>query len=57
MKQFGTDSFPTPEQAAKERETVFPHMVKISILVPLLNNTKEFQIEMLDSVMNQTYQN
>ena len=57
MKQFGTDSFPTPEQAAKERETVFPHMVKISILVPLWNNTKEFQIEMLDSVMNQTYQN
>ena len=57
MKQFGTDSFPTPEQAEKERETVFPHMVKISILVPLWNNTKEFQIEMLDSVMNQTYQN
>lgn len=57
MKQFGTDSFPTPEQAAKERETVFPRMVKISILVPLWNNTKEFQIEMLDSVMNQTYQN
>lgn len=57
MKQFGTDSFPTPEQAAKESETVFPHMVKISILVPLWNNTKEFQIEMLDSVMNQTYQN
>ena len=57
MRQFGTESFPGPEQAAAERETVFPRMVKISILVPLWNNTREFQIQMLDSVMNQTYQN
>ncbi len=57
MKQYGTASFPTPEQAAAERDTVFPRMVKISILVPLWNNEREFQIEMLDSVMNQTYGN
>ncbi len=57
MKQFGTRSFPSPEQAAAERDTIFPRMVKISILVPLWNNPKEFQIEMLDSVMNQTYRN
>ena len=57
MKQFGTRSFPSPEQAAAESATVFPHMVKISILVPLWNNKREFQIEMLDSVMNQTYRN
>nr|WP_300850855.1 glycosyltransferase [uncultured Acetatifactor sp.] len=57
MKQFGTASFPAPEQAAVERGTVFPRMVKISILVPLWNNRREFQIEMLDSVMNQTYGN
>ena len=57
MAQFGTDSFPTPEQAAAERQAVFPRMVKISILVPLWNNKREFQIEMLDSVMNQTYEN
>ena len=57
MRQFGTESFPTPEQAALEREAVFPRMVKISILVPLWNNKREFQIEMLDSVMNQTYSN
>ncbi|MBE5883463.1 MAG: glycosyltransferase [Lachnospiraceae bacterium] len=57
MKQFGTESFPDEVQTAKERETVFPRMVKISILVPLWNNKREFQIEMLDSVMNQTYQN
>lgn len=57
MSQFGTASFPTPEQAQAERNTVFPRMVKISILVPLWNNQKEFQIEMLESVMNQTYTN
>ena len=57
MKQFGTDSFPDERRAAAERETVFPHMVKISILVPLWNNEREFQTAMLDSVLNQTYQN
>ena len=57
MRQFGTESFPTPEQAAAERAAVFPRMVKISILVPLWNNKREFQIEMLNSVMNQTYSN
>lgn len=57
MRQFGTDSFPDMQRAAEERKTVFPHMVKISILVPLWNNEKEFQIAMLESVMNQTYQN
>ena len=57
MKQFGTESFPSPEQAAAEREAVFPRMVKVSILVPLWNNPEKYQREMLDSVMAQTYQN
>ena len=57
MRQFGTESFPSPEQAAVERSAVFPRMPKISILVPLWNNREEFQIEMLESVMNQTYEN
>jgi len=57
MRQFGTESFPSPEQAAAERAAVFPRMPKISILVPLWNNQREFQIEMLESVMNQTYEN
>lgn len=57
MKQFGTESFPSQEQARKERETKFPNMVKFSILVPLWNNDRKFQQEMLDSVMNQTYEN
>lgn len=56
-RQYGTGSFPSPKQVATERNTVFPRMVKISILVPLWNNSREFQIEMLDSVMNQTYAN
>ncbi len=57
MRQFGTESFPTPEQAAAEAATVFPRMVKISILVPVWNNRRDFQVEMLDSVMGQTYRN
>lgn len=57
MKQFGTESFPSEEEAARQRAERFPRMVKISILVPLWNNQRQFQIEMLESVMNQTYEN
>ncbi len=57
MKAFGTDSFPSEEETKRQRETVFARRVKISILVPLWNTPKEFLIEMIDSVMNQTYQN
>lgn len=57
MESYGTGSFPDEEQRKEERETIFPNMVKISILVPLWNNKREFQIQMLDSVMNQTYDN
>ena len=57
MKQFGTESFPSSEQAAAERAASFPYMPKISILVPLWNNQRKYQTQMLDSVMNQTYEN
>ena len=57
MESYGTGSFPDEERRKAERETVFPNRVKISILVPLWNNKREFQIQMLDSVMNQTYEN
>ena len=57
MESYGTGSFPDAEQRKNEEETVFPYMPKISILVPLWNNKREFQIQMLDCVMNQTYQN
>ena len=57
MKQFGTESFPSSEQAAAERAVTFPFVPKISILVPLWNNQRKYQTQMLDSVMNQTYEN
>ena len=57
MKAYGTDSFPSEEEAKRQRETVFERRVKISILVPLWNTPKDFLVEMIDSVMNQTYEN
>lgn len=57
MSSYGRESFPDEERRKREQETVFPNMVKISILVPLWNNKREFQVEMLESVMQQTYSN
>ena len=57
MASYGTESFPDAEQRKVEESAVFPKMVKISILVPLWNTPKNFLMEMLDSVMNQTYRN
>lgn len=56
-KLHGTASFPTPEEAQKQKNTKFERMVKISILVPLYNTPMNFLEEMIDSVRNQTYQN
>ncbi len=56
-KLHGTASFPTPEQAAQQRDAKFDKMVKISILVPVYNTPLNFLNEMIESVMNQTYQN
>ncbi len=57
MKRYGTDSFPSPEEAEKQRNTQFPRMVKISILVPLFNTPENFLREMIESVTVQTYEN
>ncbi len=57
MKQFGTDSFPSEEQAHIERATKFAYMPQISILVPLYNTDETMLKEMLDSVLYQTYEN
>jgi len=57
MKDYGTNSFPTEEEAKAQRETKFARMVKISVLVPLWNTPKDFLCEMIESVMNQTYTN
>lgn len=55
--QHGTASFPSPEEAERQRQTVFCREIKISILVPLYNTPKKFLTEMIDSVKAQTYQN
>lgn len=57
MKQFGTESFPDDQEAAVQRDTVFPRPVKISILVPLYNTPRDFLEEMIGSVLRQTYTN
>ena len=55
--RYGTRSFPNAEEALRQKETVFEKNVKVSILVPLYNTPKNFLREMIDSVVNQTYQN
>lgn len=55
--RYGTRSFPSLEEANRQKDTVFEKNVKISILVPLYNTPKNFLKEMIDSVVNQTYQN
>lgn len=55
--QHGTASFPTPEEAERQRETRFSKEIRFSILVPLYNTPKKFLTEMIQSVFNQTYEN
>lgn len=57
MERYGTASFPDEETRKRQREAVFAKRVKISILVPLFNTPENFLREMLDSVLNQTYEN
>jgi GT2 family glycosyltransferase/2-polyprenyl-3-methyl-5-hydroxy-6-metoxy-1,4-benzoquinol methylase len=49
--------FLTDEEKLKQRETKFNKNIKFSILTPLYNTPKVFLIEMIDSVLNQTYSN
>jgi GT2 family glycosyltransferase len=56
-KQFGTASFPTPEEADRQRGHSFSRNVKFSILTPLYNTPERYLREMLDSVLAQTYEN
>lgn len=64
MRQHGTKSFPKQEERAKQRAEQFwardeqGQQVDIcfSILVPLYNTPRKFLSEMIESVMNQTYQ-
>ncbi len=56
-KSYGTLSMPSPEEAKRQSETVFPKNIKFSILVPLYNTPEKFLREMIDSVVAQTYGN
>ena len=48
---------PKPDELAHQRGVVFDYMPLISIVVPTYNTPKQYLIEMLDSVINQTYSN
>ncbi len=54
---YGTKSFPSEEEAKRQRQEQFPRMIKFSILVPLYNTPEMFLKEMIESVVNQTYEN
>ncbi|MCR5626333.1 MAG: glycosyltransferase family 2 protein [Lachnospiraceae bacterium] len=54
-KLHGTASFPSPEEAARQRDTVFKEKHVFSILVPLYNTPEKFLREMIESVTAQTY--
>ncbi len=53
----GSASFPSAQEAERQRETVFPKNIKFSILVPLYNTPEKFLTQAIDSVLAQTYEN
>ncbi len=55
MRHYGTESFPTAEERARQEGYEFKNPVTISILVPLYNTPKDFLVQMIDSVTAQTY--
>lgn len=46
---------PTEEELMKQRNTVFPEKIQISIVVPTYETKEEHLREMIESVINQTY--
>ena len=56
---YGTASFPDEAERKRQREESagFERKVLFSILVPLYNTPKEYLTDMMDSVLNQTYDN
>ena len=47
----------TEQDLEKQSETKFARDIKFSILVPLYNTDRKYLTEMIESVMNQSYQN
>ena len=58
-KGYGTASFPDEQERTRQREEAshFKRQILFSILVPLYNTPEEYLRDMMDSVLNQTYQN
>lgn len=47
----------TEAEKLRQSRRVFPRKIKFSILVPLYNTPEKYLIEMINSVLDQTYQN
>lgn len=57
LKSMGTRSFPDEERRKKEASEIFSKNPRFSILTPLYNTPERFLRDMIESVVNQTYQN
>ncbi len=53
--QHGTASFPSVEEAGRQRQTKFDRSVRFSILMPLYNTPEKFLRQAVESVTAQTY--
>ncbi len=54
-KKHGRSSFPTPEERKAMESYTFSKDITFSVLVPLYNTPKKYLVEMIDSVISQTY--
>jgi GT2 family glycosyltransferase len=57
MTHFGTESFPDEATRKAQEEAVFAYRPLISILVPLYNTPEKFLRDMIESCLDQTYNN
>ena len=56
-KGYREKRMPSEEELKKQRETVFNYQPKLSLVVPAFRTPKKFLLEMVQSVLDQTYAN
>ena len=56
-KGYREKRMPSEEELQKQRETVFSYQPKLSLIVPAFRTPKKFLLEMVNSVLEQTYPN